>query len=112
MSFFTDFGNPGNMMMDSMTNAFDMFQSQPSIFDSKAMKMTSDIMETKMQGLANVMEIIKNKSMLQHVCLLTFNILLDMLEQSMEIQQGTVFDSAFEVLRLQLLDSIQRTKFE
>lgn len=107
-----DFGmlNP-SFLTDALNVGYDMYNQQ-SIFSEKTMQMTSDLYDTKRKGLMNVMELLKQKSMMQHVCLLSFNILLDMLEQALMLEQGSVFDSAYEVLRGQIIDSIQRTRFD
>lgn len=74
--------------------------------------MGSDLLQTKLDGLSNVFDILKNrKSVTQSLTLLTFNIVLDMIENALELEPQTISDQFMEVLRIQIQDAVLRTNF-
>jgi hypothetical protein len=74
--------------------------------------MGSDLMQTKLDGLSNVFDILKNrKSITQSIALLTVNIVLDMIENALELEPQTISDQFMEVLRVQIQDAVLRTNF-
>lgn len=98
-----------NNFKSFISDSFDMaapFVSLPTD------QMGSDIMQTKLNGMSNVLDILKNrKTITQSICLLASNIVLDMIENALELEPQTISDQLMEVLRLQVQDAIQRTNF-
>lgn len=77
------------------------------------MPFSSDILTTKLSGMGNVWDIMKNrKPIMQSFYLLFSNILLDMIESALELEPQTISDQLMEVVRIQIQDAIQRTSFQ
>jgi hypothetical protein len=99
--------------VQSARNVFSEFSMESPFQNMPDLSFGSDLMITKMEGWANVWDVMKNKKLgMQTIALLLNNIIFDMIEQNLELEPQTIGDQLFEVLRVQMIDSIQRTSFD
>lgn len=71
-----------------------------------------EVVTRKMEGVRNaVSNFVNEKTLLQTLCLFSLNMLLNSLQVEMDMEEGSVRYEAYNAVRLQLQDSVQRTKF-